>query len=159
MAKKKTNPVGTAIALILFLLVWAAMLAYSHWYFSTGWFEKNAIMRYCSQFNDTDLGWWKYIFGHGVLNFVAGYGAVFPLAVPIVALVNLIGKRSVLKGIGKIISLFFSALFGVVLITGLAYGGLYFMAELPLLSGFLLLLGVCCLIPTGSSILVIIVSD
>jgi hypothetical protein len=159
MTKKKKNPVGTGIALIFFLLVWVAMLAYSHWYFSTGWFEKNAIMRYCSQFNDTDLGWWKYIFGHGVLNFVAGYGAVFPLAVPIVALVNLIGKRSVLKGIEKIISLFFSALFGVVLITGLAYGGLYFMAELPLLSGFLLLLGVCCLIPTGSSILVIIVSD
>ena len=156
---KTSKSKGTGVALALFLLIWAGMLQYSYWYFSTGWSEPNAIMRYCSQFNNTDLGWWKYVFGHGVLNFVAGYGAIFPLAVPIVALINAICKRSVLKGIGKIVALFFSALLGVAILSGLLYGALYCMEQLPLLSGFLILIGICCLIPTGTSVWIIVVTD
>lgn len=157
--KKKKNLLGTWIGLGLFLAVWAVILKYSYWYLSTGWSSPNAIMHYCSQFNDTDLGWWKYIFGHGVLNFVAGYGAIFPLAVPIVALIMLFRRKTVLQGIGKIISLFFNALCGVVMIVGLLYGGLYLMEQLPLLAGFLILIGVCCLVPTGKTIWVIIIED
>lgn len=157
--KKKKSGFGTLIALVLFLAVWLIMLDYGHWYFYTGWTEQNAIMRYCSQFNDTDLGWWKYIFGHGVLNFVAGYVAVFPLLVPLVSLIMLFRRKTVLQGIKKITKLFFNALSGVVMIVGLLYGALYFMEQLPLLAGFLFLIGICSLIPTGKSILIIVIEE
>ena len=155
----KTKKSGTGISLIAFLIVWGASLAYSHWYLSTGWDGPNAIMNYCSQFNDTSLGWFDYIFRHGVLNFVAGYGAIFPLAVPIVALIQLVRKKSVKQGIAIIVKLFFTVLVYLVLIAGLLYGSLYLMEQMPLLAGLLLIIGVGCLIPTGKTIYVLVIVD
>ena len=82
--QKPLRMIGKATGIIAFLAVWFVMLRYSNWYFYNGFDQKNAIMQYCSQFNDLELGWFAYIFKHGVLNFVAGYGAIFPLLVPVI---------------------------------------------------------------------------
>lgn len=156
MSKERSTS-GNGFTLVLFLILWIANLLYSHWYLATGWVGPNAIMRYCSQFNDTSLGWFEYIFGHGVLNFVAGYGAVFPLAVPIITIILLFRHNKLNAILTKLISLFFNCLFSVAMIAGLLYGSLYLMEELPLLAGFLMLIGVCMLIPTGKTVWLIIV--
>ena len=155
--KKQKNRGGTIVGLVFFLLLWVANLLYSHWYLATGWVGPNAIMRYCSQFNDTSLGWFEYIFGHGVLNFVAGYGAIFPLAVPIITIFLLFRRNKLEAILTKLVSLFFNCLLSVATIAGLLYGSLYLMEELPLLAGFLMLIGVCMLIPTGKTVWLIIV--
>ena len=157
MGKKKES--GSGLALIAFLIVWGAFLAYSYWYLSTGWSEQNVIMRYCAQYNDPSLGWFDYIFRHGVLNFVAGYGAISPLAVPIVALIQLFRRKTVKQGIAVIAKLFFTVLVNLVLIVGLLYGSLYLMEQMPLLAGLLMILGVGCLIPTGKTIYILVIVD
>jgi hypothetical protein len=69
--QKPLRMIGKATGIIAFLAVLFVMLRYSNWYFYNGFDQKNAIMQYCSQFNDLELGWFAYIFKHGVLNFVA----------------------------------------------------------------------------------------
>ena len=160
MAKKAARfSVGKAIVLILCLALWGIALRYSNWYFYTGFTEPNAIMRYCAQFNDTALGWTQYVLGHGVLNFVAGYGAVFPLLLPIVLLILVIGKKPFYTALARIAKLFFTALFFVVLIVGILYSALFLMEQLPLVAGLLALLGICMLIPTGQTLIYIVVVD
>ena len=160
MAKKKKGlTVGKAVGIVAFLAVWFMALRYSNWYFYTGFTQPNAIMQYCAQFNDTSLGWFAYIFKHGILNFVAGYGAVFPLVVPVVLLVQLIRKKTFGKTMQILLKLFFSALMYVAIIVGLLYGALYFMEQLPLVAGFLVLVGIGMLVPTGKTLLVIVIED
>lgn len=159
MAKLKRFPIGRILGILAFLAVWFVGLRYSNWYFYNGFTEKNAIMEYCSRFNDTSLGWFEYIFKHGVLNFVAGYGAIFPLLVPVILLVQLIRKKKFGKMMLILVKFFFSALMYVVLIVGLLYGALYLMEQLPLLAGFLLLIGVCMLVPTGKTLYLIVVVE
>ena len=157
--KKKKWSLGKLIGLIFCLAVWAAMLYYSNWYFYNGFTQKNAIMEYCSQFNDTSLGWFPYIFGHGVLNFVAGTAAVYPLLVPLVVLIQIFRKKTFGQIVEKLISLLLNALFGVAMICAALYGSLYLMEQLPLVAGLLLIIGIGMLIPTGKSIILIVISD
>lgn len=160
MTKKKTGlTLGKTVGILAFLAVWFVALRYSNWYFYNGFTEKNAIMEYCSQFNNTDLGWFTYVFKHGILNFVAGYGAIFPLAVPVVLLIQLFRRKTFGQTMLILAKLFFTALFYVAFIVGIAYSALYTMDELPLLAGFLGLVGLGMLIPTGKTLLVIIVVD
>ncbi len=157
--KKKTWSLGKWIGLVVCLAAWFAMLYYSNWYFYNGFTEKNAIMEYCSQFNDTSLGWFQYIFGHGVLNFVAGTAAVYPLIVPLAVLILALRKKTFGKIIEKLFSLLLSALFGVAVICAALYGALYLMEQIPLLAGFLLLVGIGMVIPTGKGIILIVIAD
>ena len=105
--------------------VWAVVLIYPYWYFSTGWSAPNAIMSFCSQFNDTDLGWFKFVFGHGVLNAIALYGAIYPLAFPIVLAVSAIIRKSFWEGFSNAFSLFFVLLLYVVIAVGLFYSAIF----------------------------------
>ena len=160
MAKKQTGlTLGKIVGILAFLAVWFVALRYSNWYFYNGFTEKNAIMKYCSQFNNADLGWFTYVFKHGILNFVAGYGAVFPLLVPVVLLIQLFRRKRFGQMMLVLAKLFFTALFCLVFIVGLAYSALYTMNELPLLAGFLGLVGIGMLIPTGKTLLIIVVVD
>lgn len=157
--KKKKWTFGKVLGLVASLALWVATLVYSNWYLYNGFSSKNAIMEYCSQFNDTSLGWFEYIFGHGVLNFVAGTGAILPLLVPIAVLILACRKKTLGQIVGKVFELFLNALFGVAMIAGVLYGALYTMEELPLLAGFLLIVGVGMLVPTGKGIILIVISD
>ena len=156
---KKGLAVGTVIGVLAFLAVWYAALRYSNWYLYNGYTQPNAIMKYCSQFNNTDLGWFTYVFKHGILNFVAGYGAVFPLLVPVVLLIQLFRRKTFGRMMLILAKLFFNALFYVAFIAGIAYSALYTMDELPLLAGFLGLVGLGMLVPTGKALLVIVVVE
>ena len=157
--KKKSFSVGNLIGLLFCLAVWALMLHYGWWYLRTGWSEQNAIMKYCSQFASHDVGWFKYIFHHGILNFVAGYLALFPFALPIIILIQIFKRKSFSQIVGKCFSLLFSLMFNVALIAGLLYGADYLMAEQPLIAGLLLIIGIGCLVPTAKGVWVIVISD
>lgn len=157
--QKPLRIIGKAVGVIAFLAVWFVMLRYSNWYFYNGFYEKNAIMRYCSQFNNVELGWFAYIFKHGVLNFAAGYGAIFPLLVPVIYLVQIFRKKTFAKTVGILIKLFFTALIYVVLIIGLLYGALYLMEQLPLVAGFLLIVGIGMIVPTCKTLYVVVIVD
>ena len=160
MTKKKTGlTLGKTVGILAFLAVWFVALRYSNWYFYTGFTQPNAIMQYCAQFNDTSLGWFAYVFKHGIWNFVAGYGAIFPLAVPVVLLIQLFRRKTFGRMMLILAKLFFNALFYVAFIAGIAYSALYTMDELPLLAGFLGLVGLGMLVPTGKTLLVIVIED
>ena len=155
----KRFSVGKLIGLVLCLGIWAAMLQYGYWYLSTGWHEPNAIMKYCSQFADGSAGWFNYIFRHGILNFVAGYLAIFPFALSIIILIQLFRRKRFGQIVAKCFSLLFSLLFYVALIAGLLYGANYLMAEKPLIAGLLLIIGIGCLVPTAQTVWVVVVVD
>ena len=104
--KSKSNSIG-----LFSIIAWAINLAYGLWYLITGWSQQNAIMAFCSGFNDPELGWFKYVCGHGVLNFVAGYLAIFPLVAPIILFVASLIHKSTGKGAEKT-----GALFGTLLV-------------------------------------------
>ena len=125
--------------LFLGFIFWAALLAYGIWYLFTGWNEPNAIMSYCSTMNDTALGWVKYVCGHGILNFVAGYGAIFPFAAPILLLVSSLLHKSFGAGVSKTLQLFWSLLFVVAIGACCLYSALFFMETQPLIAGLFIL--------------------
>ena len=127
--------------------------------FYTGFHQPNEIMKYCSQFNDTSLGWFEYVCKHGVLNFVAGYGAIFPLLVPVILLVQLFCKKSFGKMMLVLVKFFFTALMYLVLIVGILYSALFLMEQLPIVAGLLLIIGVAMILPAGQTLLVIVVVD
>lgn len=156
---KKRFSLFKFIGVVLCLGIWAAMLQYGYWYLSTGWSEPNAIMRYCAQFADESVGWFKYIFHHGILNFVTGYLAIFPFALPIIILIQMFRRKKLGQIIGKCFSLLFSLMFSVALIAGLLYGANYLMSEKPLIAGLLLIIGIGCLIPAAQSVWVVVVVD
>ena len=151
--------VGKIVGILAFLAVWFVTLRYSNWYFYTGFYQPNEIMKYCSQFNDTSLGWFEYVCKHGILNFVAGYGAIFPLLVPVILLLQLIRKISFGKMILVLVKFFFTALLYLVLIVGILYSALFLMEQLPLVAGLLLIIGVAMILPAGQTLLVIVVVD
>ena len=133
---KKSLAVGTVIGVLAFLAVWYVALRYSNWYLYNGYTQPNAIMKYCSQFNNTDLGWFTYVFKHGILNFVAGYGAIFPLVVPVVLLIQLFRRKTFGQTMLILAKLFFTALYYVAFIVGIAYRALSTLDVVPLLAGF-----------------------
>ena len=132
------------------LAVWGATLVYSYWYFSTGWDAPNAIMKFCSKFLDMDLGWFKYVFGYWVLNALAAYGALYPLAAPIVFVVGAIIRKSFREGIPFVIELFFIILIYGVLALVLIFSAVYLLATTILgkiVAAFLIL---CALLAIGA---------
>jgi hypothetical protein len=134
--KKSVNP----ILAIFVVIAWIALFIYARWYFKTGWDQPNAIMKYCAGFNDPYLGWFPYVFGHGVLNFVAGYGAVFAYLAPI-----LLGVLALIHGgkcFSKLITAFFAALIGVVVVIMCLYSIPYFLTVHWLLSGLFILISI-----------------
>ena len=160
MAKQKSGfPVWTILGILIFLAAWYFGLRYSNWYFYTGFYQPNEIMKYCSQFNDTSLGWFEYVCKHGVLNFVAGYGAVFALLVPVILLIQLFCKKSFGKMMLVLVKFFFTALLYLVLIVGILYSALFLMEQLPIVAGLLLIIGVAMILPAGQTLLVIVVVD
>ena len=132
--KSKDNALG-----LFPIIAWAINLAYGLWYLITGWSQQNAIMAFCSGLNDPALGWFKYVCGHGVLNFVAGYLAVFPIVAPIVVLIASLIHKSVSKGAEKAGALFGVLLVAIAAIACFIYSSLYMMEQHPLVSGLFIL--------------------
>ena len=150
---------GKKLLATLGVIGWVVMLVYAIWYFSTGWSEQNAIMKYCSTFNDTSLGWGQYVFGHGVLNFVAGYVAVFAALAPIVFIVAALVHKTVATAITRMIGLFWALLIAVVVGIGCLYSAIFFMEQLPLVSGLFILGIIFSVLASCSSFCIIIIVD
>lgn len=140
-------------------IAWLVTLAYGYWYFSTGWSEQNAIMKYCSTFNDTSLGWGKYVFGHGVLNFVAGYVAVFAFLAPLVFIVAALVHQGVSTGIVRTMSLFWALLFALVIGIASLYSLLFFIEQRPLVSGLFILGIIFSALASCTTVYTIIIVD
>lgn len=130
---------GNLFLVVIGIIFWLLNLIYGIWYLLNGWDEQNAIMAFCSTLNDTSLGWLKYVCGHGVLNFIAGYGAIYPLAAPIVLLIASLLNKSISKGMEKTIALFWNLLIMVALAACCLYSSLYFMEQHPVISGLFVL--------------------
>lgn len=156
MAKKIFRSIG----LLIFLGCWAGMLYYGHWYMLTGWDQPNAIMKYCATLNHTELGWFKYVCGHGVLNFVAGYGAVYPVAAPLIFLVEWVIQGGFFKAIRKTVALFFVLLFAVAICACCLYSVFYFITVHWLLAGLFILCSIFAVLSSCvSTYTVFIVKD
>ena len=145
------------IFIFLSILIWAATLVYSFWYLKTGWDQPNAIMKYCASFNYTELGWFKSVCVAGVLQILAGYAAVFPIAAPVILIIASIINKSIWRGVLKTIALFFVLLFFVALIVCCLYSLTYFMEAYPLISGLFLLVGIFGVLSSGISVYTIII--
>ena len=138
---------------------WLVTLAYAVWYFKTGWTEQNAIMKFCATFNDTSLGWGKYVFGHGVLNFVAGYVAVFALIAPIVFLIVALAHKSFSTGVVRAMALFWALLIAIAVGIACLYSVIFFMAQHPLVSGLFILGIILSVLASCTSVYTIIIVD
>ena len=138
---EKNNRKITVTTIILLALCLGG-ICYSLWYFLTGWDKQNAIMAYCSTLNHTELGWFKYVCGHGALNFIAGWAAIYFIASPILIIVFYFLKKN---NINKAVTTLFGALITSVIMVALTvmiiYSGLYMMAEHPIISGLIILVG------------------
>ena len=153
--KSSVNKVLAAVGVI----GWLVTLAYSIWYFKTGWSSPNAIMQYCSTFNDTSLGWGKYVFGHGVLNFVAGYVAVFALLAPIVFLIVALAHKRISTGVVRAMALFWVLLIAITIGIACLYSVLYFIEQRPLLSGLFILGIIFSVLASCTSVYTIIIVE
>lgn len=148
MAKTKRK---IGISTILLLPLWAIGIDFGLWSLVTGWDKQNAIMAYCSTFNDTSLGWFKYVCGHGVLNFVAGYAAIFFAVSPVLFIISwAVNKWNFNVALKNLFATAISSTFMVGFTTMLIYSGLYMMEQHPLISGLVILCGIfaglasCC---------------
>ena len=148
---------GKRIVMFFCFLLWLATLAYGAWYLKTGWDHPNAIMKYCASFNQDGLGWFKEVCVAGVLQFTAGYVAVFPFAAPILYAVTAIWKRSLWRGLLKTLALFFVILFWLALLVCCLYSTMYFMETYPLIAGLLVLAGLLGIATSGMSVYMVII--
>ena len=151
----KTKNVLRIILAVTVAVVWVAMFIYARWYFKTGWDQPNAIMKYCAEFNHPELGWFPYVFGHGVLNFVAGYVAVFAYAAPILLIILAIIHRW--NCFSKLIATFFVALIAVVVVVMCLYSISYFITVHWLLSGLFILLSIFSVLASCTSVFYVFV--
>ena len=148
MAKVKRR---MGISTIILLLLWAAGLCFGYWGVSTGWHQQNAIMKFCSTYNDTSLGWFAYVFGHGVLNFFAGYVELYFAASPIIFLIAFaINEWNIHAALVRLFTTVITSAFAVAITAMIIYSGMYMMEQHPLLSGLVILCGIlaglasCC---------------
>ena len=103
---------------------------------------KEGIGLYIAEGKRTELGWFKYVCGHGALNFIAGWAAIYFIASPILIIVFYFLKKN---NINKAVTTLFGALITSVIMVALTvmiiYSGLYMMAEHPIISGLIILVG------------------
>ena len=154
MAKNKKEFSG----FIFIFLLWLVNLAFSYWYFSTGWSEPNAIMEFCSKYVNSSV-WYEVMFYHGALNWTAGTLAVYGLAAPIVFLVIKIRHKNMKRVVAKLTNLFLNILLAAAFGAALLYGAIFLMDEKPLIAGILGLLGICMIIPVPKTLLVVVIED
>ena len=76
----------SALRAILTCLISLLVCGFGLWYIISGWSQPNVIQAWFGRFSDPKIGWWKYVFVYGILNFlvmlVAVLGVVSVFAIP-----------------------------------------------------------------------------
>ena len=141
------------LSTIILLALCLVGIGYSLWYLITGWTSQNAIMAFCSKLNDTELGWFKYVCGHGALNFSLGYIAIFFALSPILVFVLwLLKRRDINVALDTLFAILIITIVIVAVTVIIIYSGLYMMEAHPIISGLLIVVGALVALSSGYTV-------